>query len=41
MATVERPLDAIAEEVERIAEGQRFVTRMIAPANPVTTDENK
>jgi hypothetical protein len=28
--TVERALDAIALEVERISEGQRFVTRLLA-----------
>jgi hypothetical protein len=31
---MERAIDAIAVEVERIAEGQRFVTKMLVPAQP-------
>jgi hypothetical protein len=30
MATMERGIDAIAVEVERIGEGQRFVTQLLA-----------
>jgi hypothetical protein len=33
MARLETAVDAIAIEVERIAEGQRFVTRLLAESN--------
>ena len=32
---IEQAIDAIAVEVERIAEGQRFVTRVMAEREPV------
>lgn len=34
---MEQSIDAIAEQVERIAEGQRFTTRLLAEQNPQRT----
>lgn len=34
LARVERAVDAIAVEVERLGEGQRFVTRLLAEQQP-------
>jgi len=34
---IERAIEAMAVEVERIAEGQRFVTRLMADGNPDRT----
>ena len=33
LAHLEQAIDAIAVEVERVSEGQRFVTRLLADAN--------
>lgn len=45
LARLEQSVDAIAVEVERISEGQRFVTRLLsearAPALPAATDHLK
>lgn len=34
---MEQSIDAIAEQVERIAEGQRFTTRLLAEQSPQRT----
>ncbi len=39
MERMERSIDAIAVEVERIAESQRFMTKMLSPADPVATQK--
>lgn len=36
LARMEQAIDAIAVEVERIAEGQRFTTRLLAERPPAT-----
>jgi hypothetical protein len=40
MERMERSIDAIAVEVERIAESQRFMTKMLAPADQVEAKKN-
>jgi hypothetical protein len=37
LARLEQGMDAIAVEIERISEGQRFVTKLLADPQPVTT----
>ena len=37
---MERSIDAIAVEVERIAESQRFMTKVLAPADQTETKKN-
>jgi len=35
LARLEQGMDAIAVEIERISEGQRFVTKLLAESQPI------
>lgn len=41
LARLEQGMDAIAVEVERISEGQRFVTKLLSDAQPVGTRNDR